>query len=162
MPKKNHKVKSIWDVLDKPTVYEGEMRKIVRPVIQKRMIFLSVVIRLLITGLFSFVASLGLSIVFGQLSTQLYWPGIFAVCALVSYFFLFLVSLRKILIFFVLVYQLKASDEVRMRCVFIPSCSDYMIISLKKYGVILGIVKGIKRLRRCRSNLSWERKEDYP
>lgn len=34
-------------------------------------------------------------------------------------------------------------------CVFYPSCSDYTINAIVKYGSIKGILKGIKRVARC-------------
>jgi len=34
-------------------------------------------------------------------------------------------------------------------CRFTPSCSEYTIEALKKYGFIKGILMGIKRLGRC-------------
>lgn len=46
-------------------------------------------------------------------------------------------------------YQLKAPAEVRLVCNFEPTCSEYMILAIKKYGLIRGVIKGIKRIRRC-------------
>lgn len=60
-----------------------------------------------------------------------------------------LIFLRNILIFILRLYQKYAPYEVRCNCVFIPSCSEYMILAIKKYGVIIGIIKGICRLKRC-------------
>ncbi|MDR1483740.1 MAG: membrane protein insertion efficiency factor YidD [Planctomycetaceae bacterium] len=34
-------------------------------------------------------------------------------------------------------------------CRFEPSCSTYMILAIKKYGVLYGILKGIWRICRC-------------
>ena len=61
-----------------------------------------------------------------------------------------LIRASSILIFFVECYQKFAKKETRMRCLFEPSCSDYMIKSIKKYGAFRGLIKGVKRLRRCR------------
>ncbi len=57
--------------------------------------------------------------------------------------------LKKTLIWLVHVYQHYAPDEIRLKCVFEPSCSEYMILSIKKYGAIFGVIKGIIRLLRC-------------
>ena len=57
---------------------------------------------------------------------------------------------KRIIIWFVLCYQRFASTERRERCRFEPSCSEYMILSLQKYGLIKGLRKGINRLRRCK------------
>ncbi len=35
-------------------------------------------------------------------------------------------------------------------CVFSPTCSEYTIFALKKYGFLKGITLGIKRIWRCR------------
>lgn len=36
-----------------------------------------------------------------------------------------------------------------IHCKFYPSCSDYMMQAIEKYGCIKGIYLGIKRLLRC-------------
>lgn len=77
------------------------------------------------------------------------------VCLLI---FLFIVR-KAILIWFVHLYQRYAPAEVRLRCVFTPSCSEYMILSIEKYGVIKGVLKGIDRLKRCHLPNGGE---DYP
>ncbi len=66
----------------------------------------------------------------------------------VAVIYILLIAKRAI-IWLVHVYQHYAPDEVRLRCVFEPSCSEYMILSLKKYGLIKGLAKGIHRLFRC-------------
>ena len=35
------------------------------------------------------------------------------------------------------------------QCKFYPTCSEYTYQAIKKYGVIDGILKGLKRLLRC-------------
>ena len=60
-----------------------------------------------------------------------------------------IVRMRAILIWFIRVYQRFAPDEVRRRCVFTPTCSQYAIQALQRYGVIRGVPKIIKRLLRC-------------
>ena len=50
----------------------------------------------------------------------------------------------------VLMYKAFAPMEMRMQCRFEPTCSTYMIIALKKYGPIIGLIKGICRIVRCR------------
>jgi len=37
----------------------------------------------------------------------------------------------------------------RPACVFYPTCSEYSIDSIKKYGPILGLYKTVKRITRC-------------
>ncbi len=56
---------------------------------------------------------------------------------------------RFICIWFVRLYQRYARSETRLRCCYIPSCSEYAILSFKKYGVFWGGIKTVKRLLRC-------------
>lgn len=65
---------------------------------------------------------------------------------------------KRTVIWLVHLYQNKASDETRLKCVMEPSCSVYMILAVQKYGVIRGVYKGIRRLLRCGN----ERGVDYP
>ena len=62
--------------------------------------------------------------------------------------FLLLIAKRTI-IWLVHLYQNRASDRTRLKCVFEPSCSEYMIMAVQKYGVFRGVAKGIDRLLRC-------------
>ena len=52
---------------------------------------------------------------------------------------------RRYAIGCVLMYKAYAPMETRNRCRFEPTCSTYMIMAIKKYGLFRGIVKGIKR-----------------
>ena len=47
-------------------------------------------------------------------------------------------------------YQREASPRLRGTCRFEPSCSDYMIASVTRYGTVKGVVRGIYRICRCR------------
>lgn len=40
---------------------------------------------------------------------------------------------------------------VRMgfECRFHPTCSEYMAMSIKKYGILKGVPKGLNRIKRC-------------
>lgn len=59
------------------------------------------------------------------------------------------ILLKKLLIWLILLYQRFAPEKVRKLCFFEPSCSEYMKLSIEKYGVIKGVYKGFNRLRRC-------------
>lgn len=65
---------------------------------------------------------------------------------------------RKILIFIIRLYQKYAKFETRMKCCFKPSCSEYAILALQKYGTIKGMSLSIQRLKRCHPPGG----EDYP
>jgi len=58
--------------------------------------------------------------------------------------------MRRILIYLVRLYQRYAPDSIRNSCLFEPTCSEYFILSVQKYGAIRGTVKGIKRILRCK------------
>jgi len=68
------------------------------------------------------------------ISTLLQWPGRFAVGFLI-------LSIR--------VYQRTFGPLLGNVCRFEPSCSRYMIESLRKYGLLRGLAKGIRRICRC-------------
>lgn len=60
-----------------------------------------------------------------------------------------LIFFKRFIIWGILVYQKFAPSKIRLLCCFEPSCSEYMKISIQKYGVFYGVYKGIKRLLRC-------------
>ena len=56
---------------------------------------------------------------------------------------------KQIAIFWILLYQKFAPQKIRKRCRFTPSCSNYMLMAIQKYGLIKGLIKGTRRLFRC-------------
>ena len=56
--------------------------------------------------------------------------------------------MKKIVIFFIRCYQTIPFASHKM-CRFTPTCSQYMIDAINKYGVRKGIKLGLKRLKRC-------------
>ena len=61
-----------------------------------------------------------------------------------------LIMMKSILIFFISIYQRIAPKKLRCRCRFEPSCSEYTIKVIEKYGAYKGMIKGIKRINRCK------------
>ena len=62
----------------------------------------------------------------------------------------FIVACTKpAIIALVKIYQYFAPDRIRNKCRFEPSCSQYMILAIQKYGVVRGICRGGFRLYRC-------------
>lgn len=55
----------------------------------------------------------------------------------------------RFLIRMVKFYQKYISPSLGDNCKFRPTCSDYMIGCLEKYGVIRGLPRGIWRILRC-------------
>jgi len=105
-----------------------EKRKLERPRICYR--------RFLLNALIPGIVSVGVS----------FWDFSIALACLCVYT---LVRAQGILIWAIRLYQRFAPDHIRLACVFQPSCSDYMILSLQKYGFIRGAIKGTQRLKRC-------------
>lgn len=59
------------------------------------------------------------------------------------------INLKNIVLLSIKIYQRLAPISIREKCRFEPSCSNYMIMSIEKYGLIKGAIKGYLRLRRC-------------
>ena len=71
-----------------------------------------------------------------------------------------IVCMRPCAIGAIKMYQHYSPEEIRRRCLFKPTCSEYAILAIKKYGVIIGLIKTYKRLfLRCRGNIY---RIDYP
>ena len=58
--------------------------------------------------------------------------------------------LDQLIIRCVRVYQREASPRLRGTCRFEPSCSEYMIASVTRYGSVKGVARGFYRICRCR------------
>lgn len=65
-----------------------------------------------------------------------------------SFFFTSLMSARFVMLL-ILIYQRFASASTRLRCRCVPSCSQYALIALKKYGISYGVYKMIFHLKIC-------------
>ena len=46
-------------------------------------------------------------------------------------------------------YQWLISPWLGPRCRFQPTCSNYMIASVQKYGAFWGALRGLRRISRC-------------
>lgn len=71
---------------------------------------------------------------------------------------LFLISgvivLKPAIIGAVHLYQRYAPEDVRRRCLFKPTCSEYTILAIQKYGVIRGLRKAyIRVFKKCRGRI---------
>lgn len=53
------------------------------------------------------------------------------------------------IILFVKCYRLALRPLLPPACRFEPSCSEYMILAVRKYGPICGACKGVLRVMRC-------------
>jgi uncharacterized protein len=57
--------------------------------------------------------------------------------------------IKKSLILIIRIYQKTISPWVPAKCIYAPTCSQYMINSIEKKGVIAGVIKGVFRILRC-------------
>lgn len=79
---------------------------------------------------------------------------VLAAAAVVSYYLL-----KRFAIGCVLCYKAFAPMELRSACRYTPTCSTYMIMAINKYGLLIGVIKGIRRLIRCQPPYGGE---DFP
>ena len=61
----------------------------------------------------------------------------------------FLLQPHRWLIALVRGYQLFVSPMTRPSCRFVPTCSEYSIEALRKYGLVRGLAKSLWRVARC-------------
>ena len=61
----------------------------------------------------------------------------------------FFVVLKPMVIGFVHLYQHYSPEELRRNCLFKPTCSEYMLLAIEKYGLIKGVFKSFERFKRC-------------
>ncbi|MBU7007552.1 membrane protein insertion efficiency factor YidD [Phosphitispora fastidiosa] len=57
--------------------------------------------------------------------------------------------MRKLLILIIKVYQKVLSPMKPNSCRFYPTCSEYALQAIAKYGVIKGTLKALARIIRC-------------
>ena len=60
--------------------------------------------------------------------------------------------IKLIFIDLLYIYKWTISPMLPHTCRFYPSCSNYMLLSIRQWGVIKGAWLGIKRICRCRPN----------
>lgn len=71
-----------------------------------------------------------------------------------------LLALKRAVIGVIKLYQHYAPEDIRRRCLFKPTCSEYAILAIKKYGLIIGLIKAyIRVVYKCRGNIY---RIDYP
>lgn len=59
------------------------------------------------------------------------------------------VFLDNIIVYVIKLYQLLISPLFGATCRFTPTCSEYSIIAIKKYGIFKGGVLSTKRILKC-------------
>ncbi len=56
--------------------------------------------------------------------------------------------MKNFLIKLILIYQ-KIPGSFHNHCKYYPTCSNYMLEALKKYGIFKGLFLGLKRILKC-------------
>lgn len=77
------------------------------------------------------------------------------VCLAIAGVFIILFAMlfcKRGILCFIRIYQRYAPADIRNKCCFEPSCSEYMILAIEKYGLFCGIKKGVNRLLRCKGD----------
>jgi putative membrane protein insertion efficiency factor len=59
-------------------------------------------------------------------------------------------SVKLLIVKLIIFYQKNAPQSIRDACRFKPTCSEYMKLALKKYGLLKGVTKSFYRICRCR------------
>lgn len=84
------------------------------------------------------------------LLTNFHVPTLYSIPILIVISLVYMrIILKPTIICLVRLYQHFAPDYIRDKCRFEPSCSEYMILSIQKYGIFRGVSAGVKRLKRC-------------
>lgn len=86
-------------------------------------------------------------------------PDVYLLLPVIIVLAIIAIRAKKITVDAIHIYQKCAPDRIRQACVFTPTCSEYMLLAIDKYGTVRGVIKGIGRLLRCHYPNSGE---DYP
>lgn len=57
--------------------------------------------------------------------------------------------MKKIILSLINFYRKYYSPTRPARCIFVPTCSEYAMEAIEKYGVTKGVFLSIKRILRC-------------
>ena len=140
-------------------------RQLIRPETNIKTTIISILLFILVTGVFVWLVHY----VFLIFSILAYFPSnvqnfcnvhpilsIVILCVFIELFFCF----KYAVIGAIKLYQHYAPEDIRRRCLFMPTCSEYTILAIRKYGSIIGLCKSYFRLfYRCRGNIYMI---DYP
>lgn len=139
------KKKSIPHYINNPVLNKrfAPEKDLYRPKISWRESIVKGAIYTLITFIISYVITTIYSVLNTSM-TNCFWK-FFWMCEIILCLLLF----RFLLIFLVKIYQAKAKSETRLRCCFVPSCSEYAILVIRRYGALIGGIKAVCRLLRC-------------
>ncbi|MCK5734213.1 MAG: membrane protein insertion efficiency factor YidD [Candidatus Latescibacteria bacterium] len=57
--------------------------------------------------------------------------------------------MRNAVIAVIRFYQKWISPMMRPRCRFLPTCSEYTMLAVQKFGILRGLLKGLWRVLKC-------------
>lgn len=104
-----------------------------------------------IFALLTFFISFSLGIINVAKHKELLFIALFFLCFCVLFSF---IIRKKIVVALIQLYQHYAPEDVRRRCLLKPTCSEYAILAVQKYGIIRGGIKTWIRLNyKCRGNV---------
>jgi len=148
-----------------PTEWEQDVadiyvnkRELIRPNTNIKTAVISVLLFIFATGVFTwFVHYVSITVgIFAYLPLYILYVVVIAIA-------LFFCS-KYAAIGAIKLYQHYAPEEIRRRCLFKPTCSEYAIMAIRKYGGIIGFCKSYYRLMYlCRGNIykiqyPWDKK----
>lgn len=71
-----------------------------------------------------------------------------------------LLTARRLVIAAVEIYQRYSPEDIRRSCMLMPTCSEYCILAVQKYGAVVGSTMTLYRLLfKCRGHIY---REDWP
>jgi len=155
-----------------PTEWEEDVadvyvnkRQLVRPNTNIKTALISILLFMLATGVLTWLVH-DVFMTFGIFAYLPYYVQSFCnehpVLSIVvlCVFFEVIFCFKHVVIGLIKLYQHYAPEEIRRRCLFMPTCSEYTIMAIRKYGAVVGLCKSYFRLfYRCRGNIYMI---DYP
>lgn len=140
-------------------IYPLTLQKLVRPRISYARLLLCVSSTLLLIGGLVWTILWGAAKCEWYHSIEMTYNKQFILLYMVLLLVTLFIFMKRIIIFFIRLYQRYVPYDIRCNCLFVPNCSEYMVLAIEKYGACKGVRKGINRLLRCHEPNGGE---DYP
>jgi len=99
-----------------------------------------------------YILPLPVSIILCQKVLSIFFEKTIVNTTLIFFILIYIICISKyIMLLLIKLYQKLAPEHIRNKCRFEPSCSNYMIMAIEKFGIIKGLKKGFLRLKKCSS-----------